>query len=64
MTAKQVFIRHVQSSEIRKVSADERDTYDPNFWVEVTGNVKETAAGDVPTGANAEPATQTTSAKK
>lgn len=64
MTAKQVFIRHVQSSEIRKVSSDERETYDPNFWVEVTGDVHETKPADVPTGVDAEPAAQTTSAKK
>ncbi len=64
MTAKQVFIRHVQSSEIRKVSVMSVKRTTRIFWVEVTGDVHETKPADVPTGVDAEPAAQTASAKK
>lgn len=64
MTAKTLYVRHVQSGEIKKVTEDERAAQDKNFWVRVTGNVKETAPADVPTGVDAEPENKTASTKK
>lgn len=64
MTAKTLYVRHVQSGEIKKVTEDERANQDPNFWVRVTGDVKETAPADVPTGVDAEPENKTASTKK
>lgn len=64
MTAKTLHVRHVQTGEIKKVTEDERSLQDPNWWVVVTGDVKETGPADVPTGVDAEPTAQTTSAKK
>jgi hypothetical protein len=64
MTAKTLYVRHVQSGEIKKVTEDQRANQDKNFWVRVTGDVKETAPADVPTGVDAEPENKTASAKK
>lgn len=62
MTAKTIHVRHVQSGEIRKVTEDQRASQDRNFWVLVTGDVKETKPADVPTGTDAiTPDTKTTS---
>ncbi|MDK8171756.1 hypothetical protein QP735_04355 [Curtobacterium citreum] len=64
MTAKTLYVRHVQSGEIKKITEDERANQDKNFWVRVTGDVKETAPADVPTGVDAEPENKTASTKK
>lgn len=64
MTAKTLYVRHVQSGEIKKVTEDQRANQDKNFWVRVTGDVKETAPADVPTGVDAEPENKTASTKK
>lgn len=61
MTAKSMYVRHVQSGEVKKVTEDQRANQDPNFWVRVTGDVKETAPADVPTGVDAESENKTTS---
>ena len=61
MTAKKLFVRHVQTGEIREVSEEQRAIQDKNYWVRVTGDIKATAPADVPTGTDAEPATKTTS---
>ncbi|QKS15685.1 hypothetical protein HUN59_05155 [Curtobacterium sp. Csp2] len=64
MTAKTLYVRHVQSGEIKKVTEDQRANQDKNFWVRITGDVKETAPADVPTGVDAEPENKTASTKK
>lgn len=64
MTAKTLYVRHVQSGEIKKVTEDQRANQDKNFWVRVTGDVKETAPADVPTGVDAESENKTASTKK
>lgn len=61
MTAKTLFVRHVQSGEIKKVTVEQRASQDKNYWVRVTGDVKETKPADVPTGVDAEPDSKTTS---
>lgn len=53
MSAKTIHVRHIQTGEIRKVTEEQRATQDRNFWVLVTGDVKETDPADVPTGADA-----------
>lgn len=61
MTAKSLFVRHIQSGEVRKITEEQRANQNHDFWVRVTGDVKETKPADVPTGLDAEPTHQTTS---
>jgi hypothetical protein len=61
MTAKTLFVRHVQTGEIKKVTEEQRSKQDRNFWVLVTGDVKETKPADVPVGVDAAPESKTTS---
>lgn len=59
--SKTLHVRHVQTGEIRKVTAEQRETQNKNFWVRVTGDVQETKPADVPTGTDAAADTKTTS---
>ena len=53
--AKTMFVRHVQTGQIKKVTEEQRSTQDKNYWVRVTGDVEETKPADVPTGPDATP---------
>lgn len=59
--SKSLHVRHVQTGEIRKVTAEQRENQNKNFWVLVTGDVSETKPADVPTGTDATSDTKTTS---
>lgn len=61
MTAKTLYVRHVQTGEIKKVTEEQRAAQNKNFWVRVTGDVKETEPADVPVGVDAAPESKTTS---
>lgn len=61
MSAKTLHVRHVQTGEIRKVTEEQRESQNKNFWVRVTGDVTETKPADVPTGTDATVDTKTTS---
>ncbi|WIB25812.1 hypothetical protein [Curtobacterium sp. MCSS17_015] len=60
--SKDIFVKHLHTGEIKKVTAEQREKQDPNYWVRVTGDVKVTAP-EVDESV-VEPAVQTTSAKK
>jgi len=53
--AKTMFVRHVQTGQIKKVTEEQRATQDKNYWVRVTGDVEETKPADVATGPDATP---------
>jgi hypothetical protein len=61
MSAKTLYVRHVQTGEIRKVTEEQREAQNKNFWVRVTGDVQETKPADVPTGTDAVADSKTTS---
>lgn len=65
---KTMFVRHVHTGQIKKVSEEQRATQDKNYWVRVTGDVEETApetepapATDAPAETPAKTAAKTTS---
>jgi hypothetical protein len=45
---KTIHVRHTHTGEIRKVTPDEREVQDKNFWVRVTGDVEATAPETTP----------------
>ncbi|OII10528.1 hypothetical protein BIU97_10395 [Curtobacterium sp. MCBA15_009] len=58
--SKDMYVRHVRTGEIKKVSAEQREKQDKNYWVRVTGkDVKETAP-EVAPSAEVEPTQKTT----
>lgn len=62
MTAsKDMFVRHVHTGEIKKVTAEQREKQDKNYWVRITGkDVKETASEVTPAPAEVPPTEKTT----
>ena len=68
MTAsKEMFVRHVQTGEIKQVTPEQRETQDKNYWVRITGaDVQATAPAAAPADTDAaeadqKPAPKTTS---
>ena len=52
---KTMFVRHVQTGQIKKVTEEQRAAQDKNYWVRVTGDVEETKPADVPASPDATP---------
>ena len=61
--SKDLFVRHVHTGEIKKVTAEEREKQNKNYWVRVTGDVKVTAPETTPPVTDVETPAPKTAAK-